>query len=117
MPDLGGVLVTTSNGTYSHTNGTSEETVLEITNNQKTVTLAYDVSLMAQSFTIRIKEEMDGSNYEIQSESVFPADYDTNIESIVIELVGKGRDQIITFQSGTSEGAARNIPFSRRDVG
>lgn len=110
-----GMTVNTSNGTYSHTNGTSEETVLELTANEDNTTVSYDVSLMAQTFTVRVKEKMDGSNYEIQSEKVFPTDFDANIEAIIINLLGKGRDQIITFQSGTAEGSNRDIPFSRRD--
>lgn len=118
MPNIGEpVNVVTSNGTYSHTTGTSEETALEILENLKDVTVAFDVSLMAQDFTIRIKEKMDGTNYEVQSQSLFPDDYDTGIESIVINLQGKGRDQIITFQSVITEGSDRDIPFSRRDVG
>jgi hypothetical protein len=113
---VGGTVATVSNGTYVHANGTTEDTVVAITANEAIITIAYDVSLLTQNTTIRVKEEPDGTNPEIVSEVVFPTDFDTNVEIVEIELVGKGRDQIVTFQSGTSEGAARNIPWSRRDA-
>lgn len=120
MPNIGaskGYVVTTSTGTYVHANSTAEETVLEVTNNIQEIEVSYDISLLAQNTTIRVKEKMDGSTYEIQNENVFPTDYDANVESVVIQLFGKSRDQIITFQSGTLEGTTRDIPFSRRNVG
>jgi|32_taG_2_1085360.scaffolds.fasta_scaffold03731_10 hypothetical protein len=113
---VGGSVATTSNGTYTHANGTTEDTAISITANEADVTIAFDVSLLTQNTTIRVKEEVDGTTAEIQSEKVFPTDFDTNVESVIVSLVGKGRDQVVTFQSGTSEGASRDIPWSRRDA-
>ncbi len=113
---VGGSVATTSNGTYAHANGTTEDTAISITANEADVTIAFDVSLLTQNTTIRVKEEVDGTTAEIQSEKVFPTDFDANVESVIVNLVGKGRDQVVTFQSGTSEGASRDIPWSRRDA-
>ena len=113
---VGGTVATVSNGTYVHANGTTEDTATSVTANEALIEIAYDVSLLAQNTTIRVKEEVDGVTPEIISEVVFPTDFDANVETIIVELVGRGRDQVVTFQSGTSEGAGRNIPWSRRDA-
>jgi len=112
----GGMTVDTSTGTYNHPNATTEATVLELTDNSLDTTVSYDVSLLTQTTTIRVKEKMDGTTYEIQSERAWPTDFDPNVEAVVINLLGKGRDQIITFQSNVLEGSIKAIPWSRRDV-
>lgn len=105
--------ISTSNGTFVLANNTTEQDVTEITNNLDRVGIVYDVSLLTQNTTIRVKEKADGTNYEIVSEVVFPTDFDSGAENIEIELNGKNRDQKVTFQSGTAEGATRDIPFAR----
>jgi len=109
----GGQSITTSNGTYNHPNGTSEQDVTEILNNIDRVSIVYDVSALTVTTTIRTYERTDGTNYEIVSEIDFPTDFDANVENIEIELIGKNRDQRVTFQSSMAEGAARSVPFSR----
>ena len=115
----GGVVsgsITTSNGTYVHPDGTTEQNVVEIVNNLNLVTITFDVSLLVQNTTVRVYEKTDGSNYELVDQAVFPTGFSTNVENIVFELNGKNRDQKITFQSGTGEGTTRDVPFSRVNV-
>ena len=109
-----GLAVTTSNGTYVHSNGTTEDDVVELTANKDRVEYVYDVSLLTQNTTIRVYEKVDGTNYQPPTEKIFPTDFEPNVEAVTIELVGHGRDQKITFQSGTGEGTDRNIPFNKR---
>ena len=104
-----------SNGTYSHPNGTAENTVLTVTTNQDRTTVSYDMSTLTQNTVIRVKEEVDGTTEEIISEKTWPTDFAANTQAAEIELIGKNRDQTITFQSTTAEGAIRAIPFARRD--
>ena len=120
MPDLGSeviakVSVEITNGTYVHANGTTEDDVIEVTNNLNKVVISLDVSLLTQNTTIRTYEKIDGTNYELTSSAIFPTEFDTGAEAVRILLNGKNRDQKLTFQSGTSEGATRDIPFSRVD--
>ena len=104
-----------SNGTYSHPNGTEGNTVLTGTTNQARTNVSYDMSTLTQNTVIRVKEEVDGRTEEIIAEKTWPTDFAANTQAAEIELIGKNRDQTITFQSVTAEGAIRSIPFARKD--
>jgi hypothetical protein len=112
---VGGSVASTSNGTYVHSNVTTEEDAITITANADKTVISMDMSLLAQTTTIRVYEEIDGTVAESFTEKVWPTDFEANTEAMEITLIGKGRDQKITFQSGTLEGATRNIPWARRD--
>ena len=73
------------------------------------------MSTLTQNTVIKVKEEVDGRTEEIISDNTWPTDFAANTQTAVIELTGKNRDQTITFQSETAEGAIRAIPLPRRD--
>lgn len=117
MPDINNVYrakILTSGGTYAHANGTTEDVAIEIINNKNNVEIGMDMTLFAQLTTVRTYEKLDGTTYVKTSEAVYPTDFDAS--AIVFILNGKGADQKITFQSGTTEGASRDSDWRRVDT-
>ena len=110
----GGISVATDNGTHSHTNGTTEQDVIEETANEDFVYVSFDMTELTQNMIVRVYEKVNGTDYEIQVEQTFPTNWPANVESIEYELAGKGRDQKITMESVVAEGAARDVHWARR---
>lgn len=103
--------ITTANGTFVLANNTDEQDVLEFTTNDEEIEITLDNVLLTQTTTIRVYGKTDGTTYRLIQSQIFPADFDG--DNVVIALNGKGRDQKITYQSGTAEGATRDIPHAR----
>jgi hypothetical protein len=113
MPDIRQKLRIVTSGTYVHANGTTEDDAIIITNNDKNVEVAMDMTAITQNTTVRTYEKIDGTTYIKTSEAIYPTDFDS--DSVIIILNGKTADQKITFQSGTGEGAGRNVDWRRID--
>lgn len=103
--------ITTANGTFTLPDGTTEQDVLEFLANDEQIEVTLDATLLAQITTVRVFNKTDGITYRLLQSSVYPADFDGN--SITLILNGKGRDQKITLQSGSDEGETRAIPHAR----
>lgn len=106
--------ITTANGTYSHPSGTSEQDVLEFLDNDENIEVTFDMTLLTQDTTVRVKNKTDGITYRLVKSAIYPTNFDG--ANVVITLNGKARDMKITFQSAIAEGAIRAIPHSRVEV-
>ena len=97
-------------GTHAHADNTDEQTVKEfaltVLTNIKGFRL--DLSNLTQSATVRIYEKIDGTNYrEIDSLEWTTADRD----GVAIGEIESDKYVKVTLQSGTGEGASRNVPY------
>ena len=103
---------TVTNGTYSHANNTTENDVLVFAAAKLKIDLFLDMVNIAQSTTIREYIKVDGTTYRLISQKVFPTDFDTNTKAISISFEQPNRDYKVTFQSGTAEGSAKDVPYT-----
>jgi len=106
--------ITKGDDDHTHADNTNLQTIKEFTANNDDIELVLDGTTWAQSTTITVQEKTDGTNYRIVSSAVFPTDFDG--PNVIVRFNGKGLDQKVTAQSGTGEGAARNIPFNWVEV-
>ena len=105
-------------GTHSHTNNTNEQDVFEVTGitGPTDVVALLDLVNLTQSTTVRAYEKPDGTNYR----SVDPKKSWTTSDEAGLRIVFTAMtDYKITLQSGTGEGASRNVPYrhTRRVMG
>ena len=103
---------TVTNGTYSHSNDTNENNVLVFAAAKLKIDLFLDMVNIVQNTTIREYIEVDGTTYRLISQKVFPTDFDSNTKSVVISIEQPNKDYKVTFQSGTAEGSAKDVPYS-----
>jgi len=113
VAQTGGFLGVESTGTYSHPNGVAEQNAVVITPAQlgKYEQLVLDMSGLAQNTTVRTYIEVDGVNPRLADSAIYPGDFPTNAESVVIELTPGDRDMTITLQSAIAEGVAVDIEY------
>lgn len=112
MTDYGSPRNKPVKGTYSHSNLTTEQDVLIFTRLKKNIEVSFTMTNLVQNTTLRVYEKNDDATYEISAETIYPTDYG-NEKNALMELIGKGVDTKITFQSGTLEGSAKNVPHAR----
>lgn len=115
MPDAGEITTVLRTVLFTHPNTTVETNLVEHLNLEELIDHHFDFSNLLQITTLRVFEKIDGSNYRQISEKVFPTDYETGTQGVVIILDGSGQDMKITLQSSIAEGSAKNIPGSVRD--
>lgn len=115
LVDAGEIKTIVGNVSFSHPNTTVET---DLDEHIKLTELDYhtlDFSNLTQITTIRVYEKTDGINYRLLSQRVFPDDYDTGVETIIVILNGGGQDMKITLQSAVAEGSAKSIPGTIRN--
>lgn len=102
---------TVTSGTFAFPNGTTEQTIIELT--PSVVTYLYnfwlDLNALTQNYTIRVYSKIDGTNYrEIEPMTLSNIDYSLGLvlKEQIINTAWK-----ITIQSTVAEGASRNIPY------
>jgi hypothetical protein len=102
-----------ASGTHTHTNDTSEQTVVELTPSvvTKLHNLYLDVNALTQAFTIKVYSKVDGTNYrEIKSmrlENATAADGPAFcLKEQMVNTAWK-----ITLTSLVAEGASRGVPY------
>jgi hypothetical protein len=102
---------TVTSGTFAFPNGTTEQTIIELT--PSVVTYVYnfwlDLNALVQNCTIRVYSKIDGTNYrEIEPMTLSNIDYSLGLvlKEQMISTAWK-----ITIQSTVAEGASRNIPY------
>lgn len=107
---------TVTTGTYSHSNDTNKNTVLEFTAATQDIELRLDTTNITQLTTITEEEKVDGTNYRIITQKTYPIDFDTNTKSIAFSFPQSNASYKVTFQSGTAEGSAKNVPYVYRTI-
>lgn len=102
---------TVTSGTFAFPNGTTEQTIIELT--PSVVTYLYnfwlDLNALTQNCTIKVYSKIDGTNYrEIEPMILSNIDYSLGLvlKEQMINTAWK-----ITIQSTVAEGASRNIPY------
>jgi len=102
---------TVTSGTFAFPNGTTEQTIIELT--PSVVTYMYnfwlDLNALTQNCTIKVYSKIDGTNYrEIEPMTLSNIDYSLGLvlKEQMISTAWK-----ITIQSTVAEGASRNIPY------
>ena len=102
---------TVTSGTFAFPNGTTEQTIIELT--PSVVTYLYnfwlDLNALTQNCTIKVYSKIDGTNYrEIEPMTLTNIDYSLGLvlKEQIISTAWK-----ITIQSTVAEGASRNIPY------
>ncbi len=117
MPDVGSVETVLRSVSFSHTNSTSEEILVEHLSLTELIDHHFDFTNLLQQTTIRVFEKADGVTYQQIGESrVFPDDYGVDTEIVRIVLDGAGQDMKITLQSTLLEGSAKTINGTVRDT-
>lgn len=104
---------TVTSGTFAFPNGTTEQTIIELT--PSVVTYLYnfwlDLDALTQNCTIRVYSKIDGTNYReilpMRLADLMPAD----AEGLVLKEQMISTAWKITIQSTVAEGASRNIPY------
>lgn len=107
------IVYTRTAGSYTHSTGTAEQTVLTLTPVANNIVkgIWFDFTNLTQTCTIRIKYQIDGTNFRtFQTSTWIVADEDgVLIDGDIPVAVSKGLR--VTFQSGTTEGVSRSIPY------
>jgi len=110
LREIGDCPIVTS-GTFAFPNGTTEQTIIELT--PSVVTYMYnfwlDLNALTQNCTIKVYSKIDGTNYrEIEPMTLSNIDYSLGLvlKEQMISTAWK-----ITIQSTVAEGASRNIPY------
>lgn len=101
-----------SASTYAHQNNTNEQDSLVYAAAKVPATISFDMSNLTQTTTVRLYEQVDGANYRLLNSAVYPTDYPANVKVVEVEFTRKNRAVKVTFQSGTAEGASRNVPYA-----
>jgi len=107
-------VATVTTGTYSHANNTNKQDVLEFTANTQDIELRLDMVNITQLTTITEEEKIDATNYRIITQKIFPSDFDTNTKAVAFSFPQSNQSYKVTFQSGTAEGSAKNVPYVYR---
>lgn len=110
---LDNLIGTQTANTYSHPSGTTEQDALVITPAElgKYERLSLDMSNLAQDTTVRTYIQVDGTNYRLCDRALFPDDFPTDTESVLILLMPGLRTMKVTLQSAVAEGEAKNVPY------
>ncbi len=110
---LDNLIGTQTANTYSHPSGTTEQDAVVITPAElgKYERLSLDMSNLAQNTTIRTHLQVDGTNYRQCDSAVFPGDFPTDTESVLIVLMPGLRNMKVTLQSAVAEGEAKNVAY------
>jgi len=99
-----------TNSTYSHVAGTTEDDFLVFTADIQDIFIEFDVSgYTVGTLTVREYVQTDGSNYRQASERVFPTDFDSNVEAIIMSHHQKNNAYKITLQKSDSTGVS--VPY------
>lgn len=104
-------VITRTAGTYAHAAGTTEDTAITIssTQNNKILGIWLDMTNLTQTTTVRVKYQIDGTTARTFQTIVWTTAMD---DGILIEGNIPVDDSVtVTVQSGTTEGASRNIPY------
>jgi len=115
MVDAGEITAVLRSVSFDHANNTSEQDLVEHSNLTELITHHFDFSGFAQITTIRVFEKIDGTTYRQLSQRVFPTDFETDTEGVIIVLDGAGQDMKITLQSSVAEGAVVTVKGTIRD--
>lgn len=115
MVDAGEVTNVLRAPSFSHPNTTVETDLVEHLLLTELIDHHFDFSNLTQQTTIRVFEKIDGITYRKITTKVFPDDYETGTEGVVVILDGSGQDMKITLQSSIAEGSAKAIEASVRD--
>jgi len=115
LPDVGEQTTVLRGVSFIHPNDTNENNLVEHLLLTEKITHHFDFSDLLQVTTIRVSEKIDGVNYRQLSQKVFPTDFETGDQAVIIILDGGRQDMRITLQSSVAEGSAKNIPGTTRD--
>lgn len=117
MPDINNALTQVSSEIHVHPDNTNEHVVEEFLDFRGITVVNMDLSNIVEAdLMITIQEKVDGINYRIKSFKLYPADFDTDVKTVVITMEGSGNDLKLTVQSTTAEGADRNVPLTLRET-
>ena len=116
MPDAGEITTVLRTKSFSHPNTVVETDLVEHLLLTEKINHHFDFSNLLQQTTIRVFEKIDGITYRLLSEKVFPIDYETGTDAVIIILDGAGKDMKITLESNIAEGSAKDIEASVRDT-
>ena len=100
-----------TDGTYSFSSNTSEQTALTITNTEITNidSILLDLNALTKNVTIKVYIKADGTNYRLTDSFLWtPIDEDC----VIINPIIHDSDIKITLQSIVAEGSSRSIPYS-----
>ena len=117
MPDAGENKFVFRSVSLSHPNTVTETDLVEHEGITERDTHHLDFTNLSQvnETTIRVYEKIDGINYRQLSQKIFPTEYETGTEAVIVVLDGAGQDMKITLESSVAEGSAKTIPGTVRD--
>ena len=96
MVDAGEIEVFFRNVQFSHPNTTVETDLTEHLLLTEKDTHHFDFSNLTQQTTIRVLEKVDGTFYKQLSRRIYPDDYESGTEVVIIILDGAGQDMKLT---------------------
>ena len=105
------VLLDQGSGTHSHTSGTTEQDVFELTSTQNNVIKGVwlDLNELTQNMKIRAKYKIDGTTYRTFQTINWTTGMD---DGVLIEGEMPIDDDFkVTLQSTVTEGATRSVPY------
>ena len=111
MPDLGNSRTQFFIQTKSHSNTTSDQVLISFSNLKNLVTLHMDMTLFTGDVTVKVFEDTT----DLLSTKIYPTDYDTDIDIIVVVLDGAGQDMNVTLNTPSEEGTSRNVVITSRE--
>lgn len=118
MPDGGEITTVLRDVSFTHTNGTAEDDLVEHLSLKEIINHHFDFSNLSaiNETTIRTFEKVDGITYRLLQQRIYPTDYPGGPNSVIITLNGGGKDMKITLQSAIAEGSNKTIPGNTRDT-
>lgn len=104
---------TVTSGTHSHSSGTTEQTIVEvtITTPTKLCNLFLDLVNLTKNATVRVYAKIDGTNYRALEGGQIDWIVASDDDGICYESLTIDKDVKFTLQSSEAEGASRNVPY------
>jgi len=101
-----------TSGTYSHSNGVTEQTVFTLSPTDETIVwgIWLDMVNLTQAATIRVKYAIDGTTLRTFQNANWNAADDDGV--LIGGIYAIDDDLRVTLESGVAEGASRDIPYS-----
>ena len=116
MGDMKNALTQVSSVTHEHINNTTEHVVQEFLDFRGITVINMDLTNIANTLIITVQEMIDGTNYRIKSSKSFPADFEADVETVVVTMEGSGNDLKLTIRSPGAEGSDKDVFLTLRET-
>lgn len=108
---LDNLIAVVTTGTFTLQNNILEQDLIIFTAATQYIDITLFLNNLTQTATVREYEGDLTDTFKQLSAKVFPADFDTGTQSVVLSFKQKNARYKITIQSSVLEGATRDIPY------